>query len=509
MANEYDGINDVNAGEAKAPPPLRSAEEIAEERTSVPQQGTVDATPQAAPQGFLAKALTRFREPAAKPTREAKSTDRARGVIILGAASVACMFLFFGLFTSDSSEKEKREGQRKEPSLGRPATPLTDTTGAGANRSAVPQLSTKQDTGEEAGELTEADLAGTIRHRESSVPKETVTESAPVQKGPTIGTVNFDDPVLEEAYRRQATRKAQAIDWNQTDAKPDPPSRVASNNDGLQKSSIVFVRSGTVGGSGSATTIPAFDREPAPSLLPQGTALVARLQYAVSSAAKVPVSAVVEYNYENNGQLVIPAGTKAYGELVQATSQGLVNLQFKTLELPNGETEKINASALSMQRELLKGAVSGRNTGKRFLTRTFTGIGTIASFAVGGRGLSSNFDNSVLLRERIASNIGMAGEQELGRLANENNIVVTVPAKTRFYLVLYEAGVSRTGNPGTASPVAGPKENGPRLEQTSYNNALSEEELRELRKMRDEMRQMNQLMQNSPKTEPDQTGNNR
>ena len=194
--------------------------------------------------------------------------------------------------------------------------------------------------------------------------------------------------------------------------------------------------------AGGAGVVPAIQQRKQTALLAQGTKLVARLQYAVSSAAKVPVVAVIEYNYEQNGDLIIPAGTKAYGTLSQVTPQGWVNIKFDALQYPNGEQEKINGSALSMEQGVLKGFVNGRNTGKKFLTRTLTGIGTIAAFAVGGRGLGGQIDNSILLRERLSSNVAMAGEQELAMLAYQQNIVVTVPANTRFYLVLNEPGIS-------------------------------------------------------------------
>src|SRR6185295_2895365 len=114
---------------------------------------------------------------------------------------------------------------------------------------------------------------------------------------------------------------------------------------------------------------------------------------------------------------------------------------------------RINGSSLSMDQGVLKGLVNGRNNGKRFLTRTLTGIGTIAAFAVGGRGLGGQVDNSILLRERLSSNIAMAGEQDLAMQAYQQNIVVTVPANTRFYLVLNEPGVSAPASEGaTASP---------------------------------------------------------
>ena len=246
------------------------------------------------------------------------------------------------------------------------------------------------------------------------------------------------------------------------------------------------------------------------TLLAQGTKLVARLQYEVSSAAKVPVVAVIEYNYEQNGDLIIPAGTKAYGTLSQATPQGWVTIKFDALEYPNGVQEKINGSSLSMEQGVLQGIVNGKNTGKKFLTRTLTGIGTIAAFAVGGRGLGGQVDNSILLRERLSSNVAMGGEQELAMLAFQQNIVVTVPANTRFYLVLNEPGVSAPSSfEGTTAPPANRALSGREEVRTSgLGNAsngsplagMSQQEIQELISIRNEMREMNRLIktQNPP-----------
>lgn len=84
-----------------------------------------------------------------------------------------------------------------------------------------------------------------------------------------------------------------------------------------------------------------------------------------------------------------------------------------------------------MERGLLKGEVNGRNSGREALMRALTGrSGTIAAYAVGGRGLgngTAGIDSSVCLLGRLASNIAMAGEQELALLAYQQNIVITVP----------------------------------------------------------------------------------
>jgi hypothetical protein len=65
-------------------------------------------------------------------------------------------------------------------------------------------------------------------------------------------------------------------------------------------------------------------------------------------------------------------------------------------------------------------------------------VGTILAATVGvqsGTGLADTLSNNVLLRERLANNVAVAGEQQLNDLAYHQNIVVTVPGNTRLYIV--------------------------------------------------------------------------
>jgi hypothetical protein len=176
-------------------------------------------------------------------------------------------------------------------------------------------------------------------------------------------------------------------------------------------------------------------------LLPTGSRLVARLQSAISSAVKTPAIAVIEYNYERDGEIVIPAGTKAIGQLAQANPNGEVGLRFNSLEMPDGTTETIEGTSISLDYGPLKGSTTGQNRAKRVLVRSLTGIGSMAAHLVGGPGyggLTGPVNQSILLRERVASNIGLAREQELTSLGYNQNVVVTLPGNTRFYIVLQE-----------------------------------------------------------------------
>src|SRR5439155_14773605 len=167
-----------------------------------------------------------------------------------------------------------------------------------------------------------------------------------------------------------------------------------------------------------------------------------------------PVVASIEYNYERDGAIVIPAGTKAVGDIQQASSEGFLSVRFHTLELPNGGEEKIEGTAVALDHKPLKGEVSGKNTGKKFLSRTLSGAGTIAAYVVGagGAGLARPVTGETLLRDRLAGNVALAGEQELANAAYSQNISVTVAANTRFYLVLQKAAVNSIAPPSAPSP---------------------------------------------------------
>src|SRR5262249_6954134 len=138
-------------------------------------------------------------------------------------------------------------------------------------------------------------------------------------------------------------------------------------------------------GSGSIRQTPIEPRRSSP-LLPTGSRLVARLQTAVSSAVKTPAIAVIEYNYERDGEIVIPVGTKAIGQLAQINQNRQVGLRFSSLELPDGTSEPIEGTSISLDYGPLKGSANGQSRVKRVLVRSLTGIGSMAAYLVGRPG---------------------------------------------------------------------------------------------------------------------------
>jgi hypothetical protein len=111
-------------------------------------------------------------------------------------------------------------------------------------------------------------------------------------------------------------------------------SEIKCEKESLEKASLVFVRSAPASLASSprdnfAQTDPGVG-------LPPGTRLRARIESAVSTAVQTPVIAAVEYNYEQNGEIVIPAGARVFGHLEAADRSGYVGVRFDSLMLADG-----------------------------------------------------------------------------------------------------------------------------------------------------------------------------
>jgi len=202
----------------------------------------------------------------------------------------------------------------------------------------------------------------------------------------------------------------------------------------LKEPSLVFVRSVTQGSAGTlSNTSASGDVTPRLDLTP-GTRIEAKLETQISSAVLTPVVAVVEYTYAIGERIVIPAGARVYGSLQQADRSGLVSVKFEEVELLDGAREKIEAVGTGLDLGPIKGSVYGKNTGKNFLIRAASGIGSVLA-EVAGNNSSAAFSESDMLRERLAENIGTAGDTEMMSLNANSRVVVSVPADTKIYIV--------------------------------------------------------------------------
>ncbi len=414
--------------------------------------------------------------------RQELGRDKSKAFFLLLGTGIALLLLFFGVFSSPKKRTPlPGETPHGQAGLGRRVTPGQESTDP--STAATPMLSAdirSTDSGP-SRQVTPEDVGRTSRT--SGLPSAVNAKPSPAKSNHSqdyaLSKVDFSDPLV-----------------GQGNTVPPPPPVPTSGQDlsaELRKPSLVFVRSVEAKPAIKPNT-PNDDEETL--ALPAGTRLVARLQAPVSSAVAAPVVAVVEYNYERDGQIVLPAGAKVFGRLAQVNPSGYVAIQFNQVEMPDGMPEKIDASAMDLNFGPLKGYVSGKRTGTKFLVRSLTGLGTVASYLVGPQASSSEglISTNTLMRERLADNVATAGQEELNGLAFNQNVVVTVPGNTRFYIVVQKATAdhvaTNSGSRNVSSSTAGFNGGVPTLE-----------ELRQLIQLRHEINELYAQGNRQPATE--------
>jgi hypothetical protein len=440
--------------------------------------GELDAGEATTPSAFRSlRALLDKARQNQKPvaSRRELSRDKSKSLFLLVGVSVALLLVFFGLFSNPKGRTLLPGNRRGAPNLGRKITPGQDQNDAAKSVTPVLSADLRQGQSGTTSEVTPEEVGRTSPHYGEL--QQSPSGSAIPQEKPVPGTsrnpgryalkqIDFSDPAVAPAA-----------------SIPNPPRLSSGESDAeLKKPSMVFVRAAQ--DAKPAVQIAHAETNGLAQLLPAGTRLVARLEAPVSSAVPAPVIAVIEYSYEHDGEIVIPAGTRVFGKLSHVTPSGFVGFQFDQVETPDGSVEKIDATAMDLKFSPLKGNVSGRNRGKNFLVRSLTGIGTVAAYVVGGQG-TTGFNGPIsensLLRERLASNIGIAGQDEINTLAANQTLVVTVPGNTRFYIVVERS--SSEQHPG-ARPA------GANATDFSAGKVPTLEELRELMQLKNELNQM-------------------
>jgi len=221
------------------------------------------------------------------------------------------------------------------------------------------------------------------------------------------------------------------------------PVQVQQSQNALKETSLVFVRAPAQSQPTSTVTHASVDTGPVLEMTP-GARIEAKLETQISSAVLAPVVAVVEYTYAIGDRIVVPAGARVYGQLQQADRSGFVGVKFDEIELLDGQREKIEAIGAGLDLGPIKGTVYGKNTGKNFLIKAASGVGSLAAMLVGNNS-GAAFSEGDLLRQRVAENVGNAGDSELMSLNATSRIIVSVPADTKIYIVFTKHEESQTG----------------------------------------------------------------
>lgn len=344
----------------------------------------------------------------------ANGIDKSKLILLGGGLAVAVLFFVFTAIVGKSPKKQaliKPPNQQAKKEQPKPpqgsVTPVMDTV-------RTPALENTN------GQLGPADIRRT-RSLDASGTTKSVAGKPVVAS--SLGNVpsfadtqqKWEDP----APYNSGTPAAQAPQTQQN---------------ALKEPSLIFVRSVTQGQPANEPKVNAgADRAPRLELTP-GTRIQAKLETQISSALQAPVVAVVEYTYAIGNKIIVPAGARVYGQLQQADRSGLISVKFDEIELLDGAREKIDAIGTGLDLGPIKGTVYGKNTGKNFLVRAASGIGSVLA-EVAGNNTSAAFSEDDMLRERLAENIGTAGDSEVMGLNANSRVVVSVPADTKIYIV--------------------------------------------------------------------------
>ena len=168
--------------------------------------------------------------------------------------------------------------------------------------------------------------------------------------------------------------------------------------------------------------------------LETGFHVAARLEASASTAISAPVTAVIEYNYERDGQIVLPAGSRAIGRIETADIHGNMAITFESVDLPNGASVPIKAVAVDTNLQALKGKVTGNNRALAMFVATMSGIGQTTAMALGNNN-SSALSESDLMRAQLAQNMGQTSDTQIRQMLANQKVIVTLSAGTEFYMV--------------------------------------------------------------------------
>jgi hypothetical protein len=398
-------------------------------------------------------------ELATRAKQRARQQIQQNRFVIIGAGAIIIALLIFV-----ATSVPHRGAPQKAKSLGNsPTEDLASESGAAGNdKSLFPITDSGRPVTKESHEgfLNERDLQRTAT-------KPAVGRTVASGAG-TLGSIPpFGDQQPWQAPPYQPVSGAGA----------ETPDSGKAEREAMEKSSLIFVRNVS---ANSASTQAREINSPAPELglgLGTGTRLRARLESAASTAVRTPVLAVIEYNYERDGEIIVPAGAEAVGHIRSGDRSGYVDIQFDSLLMPDGTVVPIEAAATGLDLRPLKGKVEGKNTGKNVLVRSLSGIGQAGSMLVGQGSLNQPLSESDLMRERVSNNIGEAGDEEVSRLAITQHIVVTISADTPIYVVLEQ------------TPKTNQVSQQPSARSVPTYNSANVEQLRQLLQLQQELNQ--------------------
>ena len=362
--------------------------------------------------------------------------DQTKKILICIVGAFVLFVALFGLISTKGKSKSKSQSELGKPSLGRVVTPSAPGQIIPAENTAAPVAAQVKTGALDAHDIEKTRVAALSNPHPNPVQAPAMATSQTSAKGAPVKALGqiskFQPPDTDpqhlqnwgpEPYRGQSHSDAPLTQSGQA---------LRQEQDEYGKASMVFVAHQTNTQDKASNLLhPAVDNFG----LASGYHVGVRLESMASTALNAPVTAVVEYNYQRDGRVLIPAGARAIGKISQADASGIMNITFTSLEMPTGEAVPISAIGATTSLQAIKGQVTGKNVGRSLAVRSLAGLGEAGAMLVGQGGVNSAVSESDLIRQRAAENIGSGADQQVMSLITTQHIVVSVPAGTEIYLI--------------------------------------------------------------------------
>lgn len=352
--------------------------------------------------------------------------------ILIGIVGAFVLFVaLFGLISTKGKAKSKSPSEAGKPSLGRVVTPSAPGQIIPSENAAAPVASQGKAGALDAHDIEKTKVPSLSSHTPSSATASSASPSSTkATQTKALGQINqFQQPDTDPQHLRNWGPEPYQ---GQTEPTSRSTQETRQEQDEYGKASMVFVaHQSSTQDKTSGLLRPSVDNFG----LASGYHVGARLESMASTALNAPVTAVVEYNYQRDGKVLIPAGARAIGKISQADASGIMNINFTALEMPSGENVPISAIGATTSLQALKGQVTGKNVGRSLAVRSLAGLGEAGAMLVGQGGVNSAVSESDLIRQRAAENIGNGADQQVTGLMTTQHIVVSVPAGTEIYLI--------------------------------------------------------------------------
>lgn len=360
--------------------------------------------------------------------------DQTKKILIGIVAGFVLFVALFGLISTKGKSKAKSPSEAGKPSLGRVVAPSAPGQIIPSDNTAAPLVAQTKTGALDAHDIEKTRVAALSSRNPTSAPVN-ASSQLPVKgtSAKALGQIKqFQPPDTDPQHLQNWGPDPYKGQSHGDGALSQSGQAVRQEQEEYVKASMVFVaHQGNTQDKTSSLLSPSVDNFG----LASGYHVGVRLESMASTALNAPVTAVVEYSYQRDGKVLIPAGARAIGKISQADASGIMNLTFTSLEMPTGENVPISAIGASTSLQAIKGQVTGKNVGRSLAVRSLAGLGEAGAMLVGQGGVNSAVSESDLIRQRAAENIGNGADQQVMSLMTTQHIVVSVPAGTEIYLI--------------------------------------------------------------------------